>query len=278
MSNSPSQPLNVTKSKQVYSHNSQQLNRKKSYSRSIQASWYKKHPWITVCISRYRVFCHSCRIAKQKGLVSNFRNNIFVGDGFSNWKKALEKFEEHERSDNHKEAVAKVATFFSGTDVGTQLSAVREKSQAYHQRMLLKLLSTVRFLTRQGLPLRGHFEDVDHLDGNFYKLLLLRADDCPELKSWIYKKEYTSPDIINEVITIMGQKILNGLLIHIKKSLWFSIIADEATDTSRNEQMSLSIRWTDDDYNVYEECIGLMQLPNTTALKEIKVELFMFTV
>ena len=115
-------------------------------------------------------------------------------------------------------------------------------------------------MTRQGLPLRGHFEDVDHLDGNFYKLLLLRTDDYPELKSWIYKKEYTSPDIINEVITIMGQKILNGLLIHIKKSLWFSIIADEATDISRNEQMSLSIRWTDDDYNAYEECIGLMQL------------------
>ena len=145
MSNSPSQPLNVTKSKQEYSHNSQQLNRKKSYSRSIQASWYKKHPWIIVCISRYRVFCHSCRIAKQNGLVSNFRNNIFVGDGFSNWKKALENFEEHERSDNHKEAVAKVAAFFSGTDVGTQLSAVREKSQAYHQRMLLNFFPLFGF-------------------------------------------------------------------------------------------------------------------------------------
>ena len=47
--------------------------------------------------------------------------------------------------------------------------------------------------------------------------------------------------------------------------MWFSIIADEATDVSRNEQMSLSIRWTDDDYQIYEEPLGLVQLPDTKA-------------
>ena len=63
----------------------------------------------------------------------------------------------------------------------------------------------------------------------------------------------------------MGKTTLRNLLSRIKSSLWFSIIADEATDISRNEQMSLSIRWTDDDYNIYEECIGLVQLPDTKA-------------
>ena len=45
--------------------------------------------------------------------------------------------------------------------------------------------------------------------------------------------------------------------------MWFSIIANEATDVSRNEQMSLSIRWIDDSYQMYEEPIGLVQLPDT---------------
>ena len=107
--------------------------------------------------------------------------------------------------------------------------------------MLIKLISSIRFLAHQGLSLRGHFEDVDSLDGNLYKLLLLRSEDGPELKSWVYKKEYTSPDIVNEIITIMGKTILRNLLSRIKSSLWFSIIADEATDISRNEQMSFSI-------------------------------------
>ena len=221
------------------------MNRKKRYSRAIQASWYKKFPWITVYTSSYKIFFHNCRIAKKKGLITSFKSSTFVDNGFSNWKKALEKFEEHERSDNHREAVAKVAAFFNATDVGAQLSAVHKKTQLYKQRMLLKLLFTVQFLAQQGLSLRGHLEDVNHLEGNLYKLLLLRTEDCPELKSWIYKKQYTSPEIVNEIITIMGHKILDSLLVHIKRSLWFSIIADEATDISGNEQMSLSIRYVD---------------------------------
>ena len=48
----------------------------------------------------------------------------------------------------------------------------------------------------------------------------------------------------------------------IRTSIWFSIVADEATNVSRNEQMSLSIRGS---YQIYEEPIGLVQLPDTKA-------------
>ena len=87
----------------------------------------------------------------------------------------------------------------------------------------------------------------------------------PELKSWILKKDYTSPEILNEIITIMGQSVLRKLLTRIQSCLWFSIIVDEATDISRNEQMSLSIRWVENDNSINEECIGLVQLPDTRA-------------
>ena len=103
------------------------------------------------------------------------------------------------------------------------------------------MISSIRFLARQGLALRGHFEDVDNLESNFYQLLLLQAEQCPELKSWILRKEYTSPEILNEIIIIMGQTILRSLLSRICSTLWFSIITDLATDINRNEQMSLSI-------------------------------------
>ena len=64
---------------------------------------------------------------------------------------------------------------------------------------------------------------------------------------------------MNEILTLMGNTVLRRILSQIKTSSWFSIIADEATDMSRNEQMSLSIRWTDDNYDVYKECLGLVQ-------------------
>ena len=98
--------------------------------------------------------------------------------------------------------------------------------------MLLKVISSIHFLARQGLALRGHFENVDNLEGNFYQLLLLQAEQCPDLKSWILRKEYTSPEILNEIIIIMGQTILRSLLSCTRSTSWFSIIADEVTDIS----------------------------------------------
>ena len=42
-------------------------------------------------------------------------------------------------------------------------------------------------------------------------------------------------------------------------------IADEATDVSNREQLNLSIRWVNDNYEVSEDLVGLFALPNTTA-------------
>ena len=67
---------------------------------------------------------------------------------------------------------------------------------------------------------------------------------------------------VNELI---NQIVLAICYFEAKKSMWFSILADEATDVSHNEQMSLSIRWVDTDYDVHEETLGLIQLPNTRA-------------
>jgi hypothetical protein len=133
--------------------------------------------------------------------------NCFVEDGFCNWKNALAKLDEHEKSEMHKEAVVKLAAKASSTHIGAQLSAQHLSDQQHHQCMLTKLLSSIRFLARQGLPLRGHHEDINSLDGNLYKLLLLRGEDCPQLKSWVHRKECTSPDIINEIIAIMGNTV-----------------------------------------------------------------------
>ena len=128
--------------------------------------------------------------------LSKRQENKFIEEGFCNWKKALQKLEEHDKSEMHKEAVLKYAAYSDGADVCIQLNQQHAHSQLYHQRMLLKLLSSIQFLGSQGLALRGHCEDTNHMEGNLLKLLILGAEDCPELNSWVYKKEYTSPEIV----------------------------------------------------------------------------------
>ena len=49
--------------------------------------------------------------------------------------------------------------------MATQLSAQILQQQCFHREMLLKVLSTLRYLVRQGLAIRGHDDDDDD-DGN----------------------------------------------------------------------------------------------------------------
>ena len=55
-----------------------------------------------------------------------------------------------------------------------------------------------------------------------------------------------SPEIINEQITLMGNDLLRQILTYIREAKWFSISADETTDLSNYEQLSISIRWVSD--------------------------------
>ena len=80
----PNQPSDVSQSKFVQSHLSKerQPGQKKQYCRTIQTSWYKKYPWITVCTSRYKIFCRVCCLAKLHGLVSTslLKNSSFISE------------------------------------------------------------------------------------------------------------------------------------------------------------------------------------------------------
>lgn len=153
----------------------------KSYSRKIQPEWYKKYPWITVCTSTFKIFCVFCRNAKQKGLLTFPKNkrSAFIEDGFSNWKKATQRFREHEKSVMHHEALMKLA---ANTSISAQLSSQHKQDQKFHLNMLFKLLSCIRFLARQGLALRGHDESLLSFGGNLYQLLLLLAKWRPGFK------------------------------------------------------------------------------------------------
>ena len=262
----PYHPLVVSSSKKKQFYSSKQHGKQKSHSRTIQSSWYKAHPWISVCSSDYKVYCATCRAAIEQNLLnSKPTKSTFIHHGFNNWKKALEKFREHECSNMHKEATEKLAAKTRGVGIDTKLNAQLGSDQEFHRKMLMKLLQAIQYLSRQGLPLRAHREDTESFSGNLYQLLLLQAKDCPEMISWLHQKDYISPEIVNEIISSMGQCVLRNILADVSTALWYSIIVDEATDISHNEQMSLSVRWTDHSYDIHEYTLGLIQLPNTKA-------------
>ena len=45
------------------------------------------------------------------------------------------------------------------------------------------------------------------------------------------------------MISVLGDKIPDQILDHIRQAKWFTMIADEVTDASHKEQLSLALRY-----------------------------------
>ena len=147
--------------------------------------------------------------------------------------------------------------------VSEQLSSLVKRGQAVRRQGLLKLLHCLRYLVRQGLAIRGHTE----VEGNLYQLLILLSAFDSDVKNFLSANKYLSHDFINELISMMCQSMLRSLIQKICacSRSWYSVIGDEATDTSYKEQFNISIRWVDEAYEIHEDPVGLFNLPNTTS-------------
>ena len=120
------------------------------------------------------------------------------------------------------------------------------------QRSLLKQLSALRYLLRQGIAICNN-----HAGGSNLSIILKKVLDE---SSWVKEGKYQSPECINEMIEIMGHKVLRSLISEVKSQKWYSIVADETRDLSNREQMVICLRWASDEYEVFEDQIGVVQL------------------
>ncbi len=127
----------------------------------------------------------------NRRLLSISRHHVtaFIVEGFQNWKGF------HENSDMHKDALFKYSCSQHPT-ISQQLSTAAAKEMRENRETLLKVLSSLSFLLKQGLSIRGHTSEL----GNLYQLLELRSEDCPLLARWLCNCQYISPVIVNEMI------------------------------------------------------------------------------
>ncbi|XP_062511818.1 zinc finger MYM-type protein 1-like [Corticium candelabrum] len=235
------------------------------YKRKFMPSWYEKFPWISVCITNKTVFCGCCRYGHNTALFQTFAKRAetaFTIDGFCNWKKALEKFSKHERSDAHCLAMEKWVNV-DKPNISEKCAIHLTSLQRQRREGFLKQLLALKFLLRQGLSIKGHKET----EGNLSQLLGVWKSGCPNLQLFLREGKYMSHDVVNELITLIGREITKNILSKINQQhpSWYAIIADGASDVSTKEQLSVCIRSVDGNYVVSEDPIGLYNLPNTTS-------------
>ena len=137
---------------------------------------------------------------------------------------------------------------------------------------------------RLGLPFAGHHDDpqyhpkaAEHSTGgvgNFVEFLQFRVrggDKVLEqhLTNCSKNASYISKTSQNDLTSCCGQFITKLVVRIIKENQFFSILADEASDCSNQEQLSLVIRYVDSDCVVKEEFLGFLHCHLGLSGKEL---------
>ena len=239
--------------------------------RSFREIWFKHEnwkDWLHYDVETDSAFCFTCVKAVERKMVSCSKaEKAFVLEGFSNWKNAATKgrgFDKHVSSQSHQEAIERLNKIpATCRNVGNMISSIRETEMSNSRQCLLKILSNIRFLARQALPLRG---TGDEKDSNFHQVYKLRAEDNPLLEEWLSTRKtnkYVHHDIQNEMMQIMALSILREIASDVGNSDFFTMMCDEATDVSNVSQLVICLRWVDEDLVVHDEYIGLKDMSDT---------------
>ena len=246
--------------------------------RSFQYQWLVRYPWLKYSEQEDGGYCLPCVMFYAS---KNFRAQagVLVSYAFTNFKHAIEILKKHEQKDYHKEAVVKMESFMkvmSGQQdsISVQINNAAKELVATNRKKLQSIIETIILCGRQNIPLRGHRDAGTDLEracgghGNFWALLQFRISSGDtllreHLATAPRNAIYISPDIQNQVIQVLGDHILHKILISVKEAKYFSMIADEVTDSSNKEQLAVVLRYVNradtcirEDLVSFLECSG----------------------
>ena len=222
-----------------------------------------KYSWLKYSEQENGGYCLPCVLFyRSESLRSD--PGVLVKNPLSNFKKALESLHKHAEKSYHKTTVVKMDEFLKvmtgqQPSIRVRLNEAAMQLVASNRRKLQSIIETILLCGRQNIPLRGHRDsglDIERSStenhGNFWALLQFRVDAGDlvlrdHLANTPRNAMYTSPDIQNQIVDILGDHIQEKILLKVRKAQLFTIIADEVTDCSNREQLGLVLRYVDPD-------------------------------
>ena len=143
----------------------------------------------------------TCAEHEKKFLASKKCEVAFISTGFTYWKEATTVFERYQASATHREVVELLVLLpsqFKG-DIGEMCNHNHKEEKKTNRKMFMIILKNIRFLARQGLPLRGHSSNDS--ESNFFQMLHLHNADV-NVDGWLSKQsnKYTFHDIQDDIL------------------------------------------------------------------------------
>ena len=201
----------------------------------------------------------------------------FVTKGFRDWKHATGKkgvLSLHNICSSHKSAVIAWEQFRlnqkRGSHIHQQVERVSRQVVEGNRHYIKSIAEIILLCAHEEMALCGHDESSDSLSsGKFCALLNLVARHDPVVKSHLDElpnnAKYTSPDIQNDLLSVMGSIVLERISIEVQEAQYYSLLVDETKDVSKTEQISIMVRYALNG-SVYERFLGYV------AAKELNAE------
>ena len=243
--------------------------------RAFNPEWYKSHSWLEYSVERDAAFCYPCRVFKCG---SSRSEDAFTRTGFRNWKHAIGKsgiISLHAKCATHRQAVTCWNEYTINTQGHTtvvhRLDSARKQLIETNRHYIRTVAEVLLLCAKQDLALRGHREYTELKNqGNFKEILTLVASHDPVVKEKLQdgprNAVYTSPEIQNTLLEIMGNAVRDRICKAVRESGVFSLLADETKDASKVEQLAIVLRYVDiNTASVYERFLTYVPAESLTA-------------
>ena len=157
-----------------------------------------------------------------------------------------------------------------GITVGARLDQEGRKVINSNRHYVKALTEAILVCAHQGIALRGHGDSMDDSSknpGNFRVLVKLLSNHevvRKRLEEGPRNATFLGHDIQNELVAVMGRKVMEKIQAEVCEAQYYTIIADESKDISKKEQLSTVLRYV---YRgrIHERFVGYT---HATALSE----------
>ena len=136
--------------------------------------------------------------------------------------------------------------------VAEQLGSNRAEQIKKNRHYIASIIEVLLLCSKQEIAFRGHDEcDTSLNRGNFREILGLVAGHDSVVEEWLShgprNAKYTSPTIQNNILSIMATLVRRSICSAVQKTGYYSIMVDETKDLSKQEQLSIAVRYIDVD-------------------------------
>ena len=160
------------------------------------------------------------------------------------------------------EAVARYVTAPATVmgDIGDLLSERHALEKSKNWKILLSILSNIRYLAPAGFAIKRRLEHLNNVWGELQ--FTSAAESTGSRKSrdhWVASRNKWEIHITrgSEWAARGNGSWHDAANICIQNATFFTIMADEVADVSNKEQLVICIRWVDDCFLIHEDFIGM---------------------